>query len=279
MRYLTLLLVLLAVVTATQVGAQGYKIDWYSINSGGGVSTGGNYRLNCTIGQPVAGLVSGANILHWIGFWAGDVPTPVVVNSLDEAKRLPDGTFVSVSGQVATSAADDFGTFFYAEDPDRVSGIRVSVPAPVANLVRGSIVNIVGTLSTTASGERQFTGPMVVIVGTQTPLAPVGLTNRALGGGDLGEPPLGQYGVAGGSGLNNIGILVHTWGLITETGAGYVMIDDGSGPVRVDTTTLATPPTSGYISVIGISSLYQATPGGERTRLVLPRKQGDIAPH
>lgn len=279
MRYLTLLLVLFAVVTATQVGAQGYRIDWYSINSGGGLATGGNYKLQSTIGQPVAGLVSGSNILHWIGFWGGDVPTPVVVASLDEAKRLPDGAFISVSGQVATSASDDFGTFFYAEDPDRVSGIRVSVPAPVANLVRGSIVNIVGTLSTTASGERQFTGPMVVITGTRTPLAPVGLTNRALGGGDLGQPPLGQYGVAGGSGLNNVGILVHTWGLITGTGSGYVMIDDGSGPVRVDTTTLSTPPTSGYISVIGISSLYQATPGGERTRLVLPRKQGDIAPH
>ncbi len=279
MRYLTLLLVLLTLVAATQAGAQGYRIDWCSINSGGGAASGGSYKLNCTIGQPVAGFVSGTDILHWIGFWTGDTSAPVVVDSLDEAKRLPDGAFVSVSGQVATSAADDFGTFFYAEDPNRVSGIRVSVPAPVADLVRGSIVNIVGTLSTTSSGERQFTGPMVVIAGTRTPLAPVGLTNRALGGGDLGEPPLGQCGVSGGNGLNNIGILVNTWGLITGTGTGYLMIDDGSGPVRVDTSTLSSPPTSGYISVIGISSLYQATPGGERTRLVLPRKQGDVTPH
>ena len=103
------------------------------------------------------------------------------------------------------------------------------------------------------------------------------MPNPTVGGGDIGIPPLGQYGVLGGTGLNNVGLLIRTWGRVTATGTGYAVIDDGSGtPVRLDTSTLASlPEVNDYISVIGISSLYR--PGVDRLRLVLPRTDLDIS--
>src|SRR5205085_6019224 len=53
------------------VSAQSYKIDWYSINGGGGTSTGGVYSLSGTIGQPDAGTLSGGKFVLDGGFWGG----------------------------------------------------------------------------------------------------------------------------------------------------------------------------------------------------------------
>ncbi len=79
---------------------------------------------------------------------------------------------------------------------------------------------------------------------------------------------MGQYGVSGGSGANNVGILVKVWGNVTSSGTSYIVIDDGSGvSVRVDTSEDPTVPNSGYVEVTGISSLYGTS--GSATRLVL----------
>ncbi len=138
------------------------------------------------------------------------------------------------------------------------------------------MVNVVGTWGTTDAGERQFTGPVVVIVAAHDPLAPLGMPNLWVGGADFGTPPLGQYGVTEGFGLNTVGLLISTWGRVIDAGSGYAVIDDGSGkPVRVDTTTLAdAPEMDEYVTVIGISSLYK--PDANRLRLVLPRDDADI---
>ncbi len=264
---------ILAFAVAVQA-ADSYRIDWSCISSGGGVASGAVYRLNATVGQPAAGFASNSERLHWIGFWSGDVPTPTVCATMAAAKLLPDGAFVSVAGKVATSAAGDFAGYFYIEEAKRTSGIRVDAPA-LAELARGSVANVIGTMGTTLAGERQIEGPMVIITSSTTPLAPLGMTNKALGGKSLGSPPDGQVGVTGGTGLNNVGLLVCVWGLVTASGDGYVDIDDGSGPVRVDTSALASQPEYGdYVSVIGISSVYKRT--GETLRLVLPRGDADV---
>jgi len=256
--------------------ARDYKIDWYSINSGGGLVTGGSYKLNSSIGQSAAGFVSNTSYLHWIGFWAGDLPEPVVPDSIAAAKMLPDNTYVSISGRIATTSATDFTGFFYVEEENRSNGMRVAVPAAVSGLARGSVVNVIGTLGTTPEGERCLTGPIVIIVGSHDPLTPLGMPNRSVGGGDWGIPPLGQYGVLGGVGLNNVGLLIQTWGKVTEKGAGYLLITDGSGDaVLVSTAGLSTiPHVNDYISVIGISTLYK--PASDRLRHILPRSNPDV---
>jgi hypothetical protein len=49
--------------------AADYSIDWYTIDGGGGTSTGGVYSLSGTIGQPDAGFMSGGNYTLQGGFW------------------------------------------------------------------------------------------------------------------------------------------------------------------------------------------------------------------
>lgn len=51
------------------VGAQNYNIDWFTIDGGGGTSSGGTYTLSGTIGQPDAGKLTGGNYTIQGGFW------------------------------------------------------------------------------------------------------------------------------------------------------------------------------------------------------------------
>lgn len=268
-----LAIALLIWVCAVCCAADDTRLDWHSVNCGGGVATGGGYAVACTVGQSAAGFVQSKSSLHWIGFWAGEAPTPTVASTLGAAKLLPDGTLVSVCGKIAASAADDFAGFFYIEEPNRTGGIRVSCSSwPVADLFRGSTVNVIGTLATASSGERHITGSVIVVGATVDPPTPFGLSNRSVGGASFGQPGCGQSGAIGGVGLNNIGILIKTWGLIKSCDAGYLVIDDGSGvDLHVDATGLANPPSSGYITVVGISSLRDG-----RLPVVLPRSDDDV---
>jgi len=54
---------------ALSASAQNYSIDWYTIDGGGGTSSGGPYTLSGTIGQPDAGLHTGGNYTLVGGFW------------------------------------------------------------------------------------------------------------------------------------------------------------------------------------------------------------------
>jgi len=47
-----------------------YSINWYSVDGGGGTSTGGNYAVSGTIGQPDAGRLSGGSYTLSGGFWS-----------------------------------------------------------------------------------------------------------------------------------------------------------------------------------------------------------------
>lgn len=50
--------------------AQSYSIDWFTMDGGGGTSTGGVYSVTGTIGQPDAGKMSGGNFTVEGGFWS-----------------------------------------------------------------------------------------------------------------------------------------------------------------------------------------------------------------
>ena len=55
---------------ATCARSQSFSIDWFTIDGGGGTSTGGVYSVSGTIGQPDAGQMSGGNYTIVGGFWA-----------------------------------------------------------------------------------------------------------------------------------------------------------------------------------------------------------------
>jgi hypothetical protein len=62
----------------SSASAQTYSIDWFTIDGGGGTSTGGVYSVSGTIGQPDAGHMSGGNFTLDGGFWGivGAIQTP-----------------------------------------------------------------------------------------------------------------------------------------------------------------------------------------------------------
>ena len=61
----------MALLLATSAHAQSYSIDWFTIDGGGGTSTGGVYQVSGTIGQPDAGpAMSGGNFSLTGGFWS-----------------------------------------------------------------------------------------------------------------------------------------------------------------------------------------------------------------
>ena len=60
-----------ALVFAASSSAQNYSIDWFTIDGGGGTSSGGPYTLTGTIGQPDAGeTMIGGNYSLTGGFWS-----------------------------------------------------------------------------------------------------------------------------------------------------------------------------------------------------------------
>jgi len=48
-----------------------YELSWYTIDGGGGMSSGGPYTLTGTIGQPDAAWSKGGNFELLGGFWPG----------------------------------------------------------------------------------------------------------------------------------------------------------------------------------------------------------------
>jgi hypothetical protein len=60
----------LLLATALSLHAQdNFSLDWWSVDAGGGTSTGGVYSVSGTIGQPDAGAMVGGNFTLQGGFW------------------------------------------------------------------------------------------------------------------------------------------------------------------------------------------------------------------
>ena len=74
---LTLALVLLLLVPAAlaQTG-DGYNLAWFTVDGGGGASSGGLYTLSGSVGQPDAGVLAGGSYTLAGGFWVAPSPLP-----------------------------------------------------------------------------------------------------------------------------------------------------------------------------------------------------------
>ena len=110
--------------------AQPYSINWYTIDGGGGTSTGGAYTLSGTIGQPDAGTMTGGVYTLAGGFWAGigsSIPTGCIADCASDSAdvvRNPNGSvgpedleafvngFISENVAIADVASDSADTAF-----------------------------------------------------------------------------------------------------------------------------------------------------------------------
>jgi len=194
-------------------------------------------------------------------------------SAIVDVKKMPTESLVTVTDKIVTAIFDV--DFFYIEDPDRQSGIRcykhvdgitytgvqVGDRVDVSGVVRNLTLD--GSYYT---GERFIfaqTGSVAVVQSPGTPLEPLFMTNKALGGGDLGVAPDYQQGVANGVGLNNIGLFIKTTGKVSQVDTSFTpatfVVDDGSGVLTVAIMAMGgTPPENGDdVQITGISSCFK----------------------
>jgi hypothetical protein len=200
-----------------------------------------------------------------------------------------DGNWVYLTGQVVTGM--EYLSYFnmYVQRLDRTPGIRVVEWAASADWC--NIVDVMGKLAT-MDGQRVLDGvtdpdavEVVVLHNNYGRLLPnpLGMSNRALGGCQLGNNP----GVTSEPfGLYNVGSLVRVWGKVVEEtwddNNQLVWIDDGSnvpfaGFGQQDRGVLLFAP-SGLpnpyvyigddISVTGVSSIWKPYGSSETYRAV-----------
>jgi hypothetical protein len=67
---IVLVAVLLLTASALASSDASYQLDWFTVDGGGGGSSGGTFTLNGTIGQADAGRLSGGTYSLAGGFWA-----------------------------------------------------------------------------------------------------------------------------------------------------------------------------------------------------------------
>lgn len=69
--FLSLALLSVVLLIGTALAAGGYDLPWYTVDGGGGTSSGGGYALSGIIGQPDAGLIQGGDFTLGGGAWGG----------------------------------------------------------------------------------------------------------------------------------------------------------------------------------------------------------------
>ena len=150
--------------------------------------------------------------------------------SVADLKSMADGSLVKLNNAVVSAAFDGF---FYAEDANRVSGIRVISPTVVT---AGDDVSIVGVMKT-VGGERCISAVNVIDIGA---------------GGSIIEP-LGIVGRTANDNNLAVGLLIRTWGHVTHVDDTTAYISDGSGSdLRVVLPTSASVNEGAYIIVKGV---------------------------
>ena len=196
------------------------------------------------------------------------------ITTASQAKLASDGATVNLYGKAVVMGTGPIPGAIYVEEPDASSGIRVQGAA-----AEGGFVNVTGTMQTSSDGERYISASSVSPAASGVFPAPAGMTNREIGGEDLGIPPSGQKGTPGSAGVNNIGLLVNAWGRSAPVDSASFTIADGSNvdvkvvvPSGVQVPDAIARP---YVVVTGISSLWKD--GNDVLhRAIRVRRQGDI---
>ncbi|MDH7600564.1 MAG: S8 family serine peptidase [Armatimonadota bacterium] len=205
---------------------------------------------------------------------------PIRTIALSELSQIPDGTRVRIGNLVATSNTGEIPGRVYVEQPDRARGIALLFSGNPPNLREGDRLEVTGMVET-ISGERVISGPTIVNVGSTSPVKPLALAQKWIGGSANQYMP----GITNGLGANNVGLLVTVCGRVVSTSAfDYFYVDDGSNRddgtgligLKVNCRNLMKPPRNSFVTVTGISSVEQPF-GPDYTLPVLRvRRQTDI---
>lgn len=188
--------------------------------------------------------------------------------SVSLAKRLANNVIVIISDVVVTAR---FTECFYVQELDRTAGLKVRMyNSPVSE---GQMVNVTGTITNLGTEREIINATVSSNMGFAPKISPLGISNAAIGGATSGF----NTGVTGGEGVNNVGLLVKTWGRVTSCGSGSFVIDDGSGhSVKVIVPAgVSLPQIGSVVTVTGICCL-SADASGKLNRAIRVRRASDI---
>lgn len=147
----TVLLITSAAVAYAQAGG-GFNMSWFTVDDGGGTSTGGSYTWSATIGQPDAGTLSNGRFTFVGGFWgvAASTPTPgpIIVghvvwqgrlNQPNNLQRLPitltlKSATTEINYPTQNTDASGFFTVTQGSVPDGSYVWRVKGPKYLASI-------------------------------------------------------------------------------------------------------------------------------------------------
>ena len=93
-----------------------YEIGWYTIDSGGGTSSGGAYELTGTIGQPDANWASGGKYELLGGFWPGGPWCGVEFDDFTRLAQLWLNTGSGLAGDLDGDNDVDFNDLSWLAD-------------------------------------------------------------------------------------------------------------------------------------------------------------------
>jgi hypothetical protein len=224
--------------------------------------------------------------------WEGDVENPLspctrvtvndskvvtavqVLSTVARVKKRQNGSSVYTSPSVVTGAFDGF---FYVQQPGRISGIRVDMPEH--GLRVGDRVEVAGVIKTNSDGERFIDPTDVDLLGSYEVVEPLCIGPERLGGGDWhynAETGAGQRGITGGYGLNNIGLLVRTYGNYAYINPNTFYLSGPTGPAIKCIVPPGTqiPVGTGFVCVTGVCCLELEA--NIFKPVVLVRSQSDI---
>jgi hypothetical protein len=105
-RPIKLTLVISAMLATASVSADDFSLDWWTIDSGGEMwTTGGDFELSGTIGQPDAGVtMAGGDFELTGGFWAGAAEEPFCYGDLDGDNDIDLADLAQLLGHYGTTS-------------------------------------------------------------------------------------------------------------------------------------------------------------------------------
>ncbi len=155
--------------------AQPYAVSWYTIDGGGGTSSGGTYSLVSTIGQPDAGTLSGGSYLVVGGFLS--IPPAPEINVTPISGAFPA---VSIVGGTAaqTFTIENLGTADLLVAPSLASSDFYLSLLPAAVVAPGASTTLEVTFDPVAVGVRTAT---LVIANNDSDENPVNISLQGTG--------------------------------------------------------------------------------------------------
>jgi len=228
--------------------------------------TSGSYNALNDVALTTAGdawaVGKGGLIVRLANTWTG---RSSACDSLEALRSLPDGVRITLTSAAGLYVSALFPECVYLEQADRAAAVKVYATNGGVLSAPASVEGILGT----ENGERVIRCGTIECGAASQPVLPLATLSRSLGG------------FPNWPGAPSLALLVRIAGTVTNTGPGWVTVDDGSGLVASDgfpgvkvLCDTFTPPIADFVAATGVATVELVD--GQLYRVVRARSAADI---